>query len=1247
LLALHGVSWLITGLAVGLLLAGSADWLIPLNPEVRLTLLIGWVALGVWVAIRHVVMPLVVRFADLDIALRIEERWPGLNDRLASTVQFLRGVRGDESHGSQALRDATVQQTLLEIESIDFRQAVDPRPVRKAVAWAVLALAAIGAVGVLEPVLSRIAARRFFHPYGPDRWPRLTHLTILPDTPRKIARGMPFTLGVAIAPGERMPSTATVTYTYEDGETATDSLRPGDDNTFRGRVDLVTRPFSFSVAAGDDQTEAWPVAVVSPPAVTESTVRLVAPEYTRLEPQTLAPGNMLVKAVEGTKLEYEARTNKPIASAALRRGDAIAREPVEVRAGGMTLATSFVVKESQPFWLELKDTEGFASQEVVRFDIRATRDEAPKIVVDDPAHDRDVPPQAIVPIQLTADDDFGLQLIRMVYKISVGGSEPSREVVIPLWVTPETDGKPTMVRRQEVKYRWDLGTLPDLKPGTIISFHADARDFDNLKGPNVGKSRELRLRIVSEEDRDRLLEEQQRAIREEADRILAIQKQAKTPVDQALNRLSKTDKLADTDRDQLKNAEMIQRQVNNRVTNRADGLDRKIRQLLEDLKDFKVNNPDTERQMTEMRDAVDRIRERNLGPAEQGLTRATKALDQPRDGQPPGENAQPKAGDQPRDEAAEKAAGKPGSDNAQAKGESAKGQQSKGESTKGDQAKGDQAKADPAKADPAKADPGAPGESKPGDAAKPQPDGPKAPRSALVEAEKNQKAIVDELQKMVAALNEFDTYRGVVKDAKSLLQQHEEGMKKTAEAATRPDLAGKPQDGLTPDNKADLGNLANQQNEAAKGLRNLEAKMDEMAGKLEPTDPLAASALREAAEQSRKQATAAKMGEAADKLEKNQMGQAQAGQAQVQRDLKELVDSLQNRRERELSRLVKELKKSEADLKKLRDRQAANLQKTKDAGKIADPRKRAEEMKKLAKEQEQIQNELKKQMQKLAKLNNEAGSRPGQQASGKMSNAQDDLDQDQAEQAQKDEEEALKDLREAQEEVAEARREVEEQLAMEQIAKMADALKSILERQTRMVDETTRYEKEKDANAGKLTIAQRTGVRELGRVQEGLKDEAAELIERLGEGAPVFNLTLKKATKSMDDAAQRLQALKTDDPTLRAEKSAAARFQQLVDSLKPDKPKNGGGNQQQGQGGQQGGQQGGGDGIPAAAQIKVLKSLQQELNERTDFFDELLRRHKELNPEQTAELEKLHEDQGALADLVRDLTQPKKSDEEN
>ena len=111
-----------------------------------------------------------------------------------------------------------------------------------------------------------------------------------------------------------------------------------------------------------------------------------------------------------------------------------------------------------------------------------------------------------------------------------------------------------MVKHQEVGHDWNLAPLK-LARGSIITFHADARDFDAIKGPNLGKSRELRLRIVSKEDAARQFDDASREIREEIARILAMQKQAITPVDEAARTLAKTDRLPVPQRDELKNAE--------------------------------------------------------------------------------------------------------------------------------------------------------------------------------------------------------------------------------------------------------------------------------------------------------------------------------------------------------------------------------------------------------------------------------------------------------------------------------------------------------------------------------------------------------------------------------------------------------------------------------------------------------------------------------------------------------------------
>ena len=136
LLALHGLSRVL-GLIVPLvILAGIADWLFHLDGVIRAALLLSLIGGALWLCYRYVLRPLFVRFADLDIAMRIEERWPGLNDRLASTIQFFHVDADDDRYGSPALREATMRQAVEEASAIDFREVIEPKPVLRALGLA-------------------------------------------------------------------------------------------------------------------------------------------------------------------------------------------------------------------------------------------------------------------------------------------------------------------------------------------------------------------------------------------------------------------------------------------------------------------------------------------------------------------------------------------------------------------------------------------------------------------------------------------------------------------------------------------------------------------------------------------------------------------------------------------------------------------------------------------------------------------------------------------------------------------------------------------------------------------------------------------------------------------------------------------------------------------------------------------------------------------------------------------------------
>ena len=162
----------------------------------------------------------------------------------------------------------------------------------------------------------------------------------------------------------------------------------------------------------------------------------------------------------------------------------------------------------------------------------------------------------------------------MIYRLATGDSEPHEQVAIPLWTRPgarATGGPVSFVKHEEIAHNWQLAPLK-LPLGHGDHVPRRARDFDTIKGPNLGKSREIRLRIVSKEDIARQFDDGRRELREEMARVLTMQKQAITPVDNAIRTLKETESAAAAQRDDLNNAAMIQRQVGGRINSRDDGV---------------------------------------------------------------------------------------------------------------------------------------------------------------------------------------------------------------------------------------------------------------------------------------------------------------------------------------------------------------------------------------------------------------------------------------------------------------------------------------------------------------------------------------------------------------------------------------------------------------------------------------------------------------------------------------------------
>src|SRR6187455_1101969 len=115
----------------------------------------------------------------------------------------------------------------------------------------------------------------------------------------------------------------------------------------------------------------------------------------------------------------------------------------------------------------------------------------------------------------------------------------------------------------------------------------------------------------------------------------------------------------------------------------------------------------------------------------------------------------------------------------------------------------------------------------------------------------------------------------------------------------------------------------------------------------------------------------------------------------------------------------------------------------------------------------------------------------------------------------------------------------------------------------------------------------------------------------------------------MERAAMRLDERLTDGETIDRETAAKNRFADLIGALDTEKDK--APNKKPEAGGEGGRPANAGpqtDGIPHLAQLKMLKTLQEDLIRRTEDLDRLRLENGELTQDQTLELELLAGEQG-------------------
>lgn len=1231
LLWVYGLSWLIAVLLGTLLIVGCTDWLLHLDDAgVRLILGLGILGGASYVAYKRLITPLKVPLTDIDLALRIERRFPNFRDSLVSTIQFLQEGKNPDL-GAPALQQRVIDKTLKQTRLMDFEDVVQTQPVQR-IAWTafLVCVTTVLIVG-FNQAEAATALKRLMFPFSAHPWPRKTQLQIVndqlealvadPADPLRIARGDTLELTVInLNSNGRLPANVQLEMKQPDGTIIREIMQR---TTLRGQEEqsreaafaslIVKAPFQFRAVGGDDQTMEWyPLEVVPPPVAEALQVNLIPPRYTRKPVTRLPAGVGHVEGLVGTKIQITARSNKPLSSALLKVRDKD-QQAMTIGQDGLRLSSVFQIKEAgvYSYWLDLRDRQNFGNSDAPRYEIRAIQDAVPDIYIDKPANDIQVTPLAEIPLKFVAKDDLGLQRIRMRYQIlEPGKTEASKPVEVPL-VTLE---QRPLLHTQE--HLWQLEPLK-LVAGMQVQLHGEATDDYDLGPRHVGRSLTRTFTIVSADEKTQELANRQVSLLSDLERVKKQEAEVQAQTAELRTQLEKAGQLRTQDLDLLQRIEGQQRQIAGAMQNAQDGVLARSEDILKEFKQNQLAAPETEHRLGQIKAELQRLSDEHLAEIEQNLTQARKLAGGDDSSTPrPATTPDAKPGKESNPDSKGGATEKPTAEPTPTSDPTKSGTDSK---SPADKPQAEQiAPKDPAETAPAKV------------SEKPRP-GASPTEQALHQAQRHQQAVTETLNDLLNELSQWQDERQTALELQDIRQAQEKINRDTAEVGQK--TVTKSLQDLKPQEQADLARQAERQAHEAAHLEQLQRRVGEIARKLQADDPAAAGRMQDILDQLQQNNTAGKMREASRQIGENNIGQGAQTQQQVAQELQALDDALKNRPSSDLETLVKQMQQAEQELADLAEQQAELLKKTAAANAETDPQAKAEQLEKLKKEQQGLQQKAEQLARKLERLQLKSPAAAARRSAERMEQAQESLEKND-EQAEQQEQEALDDIEQAQRELAQEREQTEERLAFEQLEKVADEIKTLAERQLGVLNETKRLDEVKSAR-GNWNRGQLKSLRDLAETQRGLRGESLGLVEKLS-AAEVFGLAVKRAARQMEQVAARLDEKQTGAETQQFAQSAFQRFQELMAALEQDKDQKKPDGDEQQPGGNNGGEPSAAppvDQVAMLAQLKMLRSLQVELNERLLVLAQKRDSGNPLTAAEIQELKGLGEEQGELAEL--------------
>ena len=483
-------------------------------------------------------------------------------------------------------------------------------------------------------------------------------------------------------------------------------------------------------------------------------------------------------------------------------------------------------------------------------------------------------------------------------------------------------------------------------------------------------------------------------------------------------------------------------------------------------------------------------------------------------------------------------------------------------------------------------------------------DSPASPKSALenlATAEKLQQAVREALAERQQQLAQWQSDRQLGNALRVIAEQQQQLNEQAAELGAQTLARALPE--LTPQQRADLAKAADQQRRLAQQVEQLRREFSDLSNRLQTDEPERAAKAQDLAEQVDDLRIAQQLRKAADDLAANRLGEAGPIQQQAADSLKKLVEDWAADRPDDTEQLVKQTRDAEQQAEQLHE-DIDQLHKRAEAAAQAGPQTPSSES--LPQDAQELRKRIARLERQLERLKLRRGTEAARALEQRLQAAQQALEAGDHETAATELAAAAEESLRLQEELTAQREQAEEQLAQEELERIAGSLASIKVRQDRVIEETERLEAERQAK-GKLSRGQLRSLQDLAGVETELQQLTLEAEAKV-EQAVVAKAALESVARNLEQVAKRLDERSTDTITLMLERDASTRLGRILraweQSQKQDqsaeaKSQNDAANEENES--QNAGPPG--ENLSLKLQLSLLRELQADCLSRTEFFE--------------------------------------------